>query len=150
MNYQKIKSVIELSKFKIGDVLYWVVFRPVGVAGVNIPNGEEWITNNHPKVIHDRKLIKKAWRYRSRIPRLCAIDFQYVVDLLTSEPIVERFVVHGICRSFDTGEFYYSNDSGEWMPESFLYITPYSAKNEKKRIKGLFKTWANQMSDDEL
>jgi len=147
---QKIKSVVELSKHKIGDMLYWVVFRPLAVAGIKIPEGEEWIVNCHPKVLYDRKLVGKAWGNRGRIPRLCAVDFQYVVDLLTSEPVVERFDIQGVCRSFDTGEFYYSNEAGEWMPESFLYATAHRAKAEKKRIKELFRTWANQMSDDEV
>lgn len=150
MNQHKIKSVIELAKYKIGTVLYWVAFRPVGVAGIKIPEGEEWMANCHPKVLYDRKLVSKTWRYRAKLPRLCAVDFQYVVDLLTSEPIVERFVVHGICRSFDTGEFYYRNEDGEWMPEEYLFESPLTAKREKKRIKDLFRTWANQSSDDEV
>lgn len=150
MNQPKITSVIELAKHPVGTVLYWVAFRPVGIAGVKIPEGDEWMSKCHPKVLYDRKLSSKAWRYRSKLPRLSAIDFQYVVDLLTSEPIVERFVVNGICRSYDTGEFYYRNEDGEWMPQEYLFETSTNAKREKKRIKDLFRNWANQASDDEV
>jgi hypothetical protein len=150
MEKEKIKSVLELAKYKPGEVLYWVTLRPVGSAGIHIPEGEDWLTQCHPKVLHDRKLISKAWRYRNKIPKLCAIDFQYVVDLLTSEPVVEQFVVHGITRSPDTGEFYYANDAEEWMPQGFLFKSVHAARKEKKRIKDMFRVWANQTSDDEV
>lgn len=149
MGQQKINSVLELSKHKPGDILYWVVFRPVGSAGIKIPPDDHWIASCHPKVLYDRKLAKE-WHYKNKLPRLCALDFEYVVDILTSEPLVERFEISSVCRSFDTGEFYYSNEEGEWMPESFLYQTIAGAKNEKKRIKNLFRTWANRMSEDEV
>src|SRR6185369_10873599 len=106
---QKIKSVLELAKYNTGDTLFWVVLRPVGVAGVQIAEEDEWVASAHPKVIYERKLVK-TWYYRnSKLPKLCALDFQYVVELLTSELVVERFEISTICRSSDTGEFYYAN-----------------------------------------
>lgn len=146
----KITSVVQLAKYKVGDTLYWVTIRPVGSPGIVIPEGDEWIRDCHPKVMHDYGMASKTWKYRGKVPRLHAIDFQYVVDLLTSEPIVERFVIAQVERSFDTGEFYYCNGSGEWMPESFLYQKPWMAKREKARIKGLFRQWSSQMSEDEV
>lgn len=150
MNNPKIKSVIEIAKYKHGTVLYWVTFRPVKIAGISIPAGDEWLSDCHPKVLHDRKLVSKTWRYRSKIPRLSATDFQFAVGLLTSEPIVERFEVNGIHRSNDTGEFYYANETGEWMPESFLFTTVSAAKREKLKIKKLFQEWSSQTSEDEV
>lgn len=145
----KIKSVLELSKYKQGETLYWVTLRPVADACIKIPEGDEWMKNVHPKVVYDRGLAKKTWRYRTRLPKLCSLDFQCVVDLLTSEPIVEKFVINSIYRSCDTGEFYYLNEHNEWMPEESLFTTAVAAKKEKARLKALFKRWSEQMSPDE-
>ena len=146
----KIASVLELAKYKVGDILYWVIFRPVGAAGITIPPGEEWMMHAHPKVIHDRGLAKKIWKNRALLPKLCSVDFQYVVEVLTTEPVVESFEISRICRSFDTGEYYYANEEGEWMPEKYLFTAVSAAKREKKRIKDLFKKWAMQASPDEV
>lgn len=104
----------------------------------------------HPKVLFERGLASKSWKYRVHLPRLCALDFQYVTELLTSEPIVERFVIQEVARSQNTGEFYYMNVDQDWMPESALFETVPAAKREKDRIKKLFQLWASRQSPDEV
>lgn len=149
MNEQKITSALELSKYKITRILYWVVFRPVGNTSVQVPQGEEWISNCHPKVLYERGIARNI-PYNNRLPRLHSLDFQYVMDLLTSEPIIEKFEITAIHRSYDTGEFYYANQENEWMPEDSLFQTPQAALKEKIRIKSLFAKWARQVSPDEV
>lgn len=149
MNDQRIKSALELAKYKVGQTLYWVVLRPVGSDGVQIPPGEEWAADCHPKTLHERGYVK-TWKYKQKLPRLQSLDFQYVVDLLTNEPVVEEFEITTVHRSLDTGEFYYANPENEWMPQGSLFATAAAAKKEKLRIKDLFKTWANRISPDEV
>jgi hypothetical protein len=146
----RVSSVIQLAKYPIGSVLYRVVFRPVGIAQVQIPPGEEWMAEVHPKILFERGLANKSWKYRAQLPRLCALDFQYVTELLTSEPIVERFVIQDVDRSLNTGEFYYMNADQDWMPESTLFESALAAKREKIRIKHLFELWASRQSPDEV
>lgn len=145
----RVSSVLELSKWPVSTVLYRVVLRPIGIAEINISPGEEWMQDVHPKILFERGYAVKGWKFRSGLPKLCAIDFQYVTELLTSDPIVERFVVQGIIRSHDTGEFYYRNEGDDWMPESTLFISSEAAKREKLRIKKLFQIWAARTSTDE-
>jgi hypothetical protein len=147
----RISTILDLAKYRIGQEAYAVMFRPVGVVErFKIPAGEEWMEDAHPKVFYERKIASKGWKYRSRLPRLHAADFQNVVTLLTSEPIVEIFKVTEIIRSVNTGEFYYSNNDAEWMPEGSLFETPLLAKCEKRRIKKLVAQWANQQSTDQV
>lgn len=150
MSKTKIKSVIDLSKYKIGQKLYWVVFRPVNEPVADIPDGEEWMTTVHPKVFFDRNLRNQSWTFKSKLPSLCATDFNNVIEILTSEPIVEAFVITNICRSTDTGEFYYANADDEWQPEKFLFKNQAAARKEKARIKSLFALWASRTSEDEV
>lgn len=146
----KITSVVELAKHKVGDLLFRVVFRPVGMARITIPPGSEWMADCHPKILFERGLVTKAWKFKAALPKLCGVDFQYVTELLTSEPVVERFEVIDIARSSDTGEFYYCNADGDWMPQDYLFASAHVAKQEKRRIKGLFATWARREAVDEV
>lgn len=145
---EKVKSVLELAKYKTGDVLYWVVFRPIGIANIQVPAEDEWMLNVHPKVFHDRGIATKSWKYKESLPKLCAMDFHCAVNVLTSEPVAERFEVGEVGRSNDTGEFYYQNQLGEWMVECYLFKTVDAAKKEKQRIKRLFAKWAGYESNE--
>lgn len=147
---EKMVSILELAKYKVGQVKYWVAFRPVSLAGIQVPEGEEWMAQAHPKVLYDRGLASEAWYFKQPLPRLCAWDFQYVVDILTSEPIAERFEITNIHRCTDTGEFFYANNRDEWMPESYLFNTPQEAMKEKARIKKMFADWAAKSALDDL
>lgn len=147
---EKVKSVLELSKYQIGDVLYWVVLRPIGVANIIIDPENEWLLHVHPKVMFDRGIAIKSWKFKESLPRLCAADFHCAVNILTSEPVAERFEVLELGRSNDTGDYYYQNQHGEWMVECYLFKTAKEARREKIRVKDLFAKWAKRESPDEV
>jgi len=139
---QRIKSVIELSKYKAGDIAYWVTLRPVGLDQIIIPEGEEWLVEHHPKTLYERGYAKKAWQSRKKLPKLHHIDFQAIVSIITSKLVIEPFEIHDIVRSGDTGEFFYSNEEDEWMPESYLLDSTQAARRERERILKMCKNWA--------
>lgn len=147
----KIRSVIELAKYKTGTALYRVVFRPIGLPDIELQEGQEWMSEVHPKVLYERGSPGEAcWPQRILMPRLCAVDFQHVVLMLTSEPVVEEFKPVDIIRCQNTGEFYYQDHAGDWMPESMLFTTADAAKREKARIKSLIRKWSEKMAADEV
>ena len=139
---QRIKSVIELSKYKMGDTAYWVTMRPIGIDHIMIPEGEEWIVDHHPKTLYERGYAKKAWKSRKKLPKLHHVDFEVMVNILTSKLMVESFEINNIARSSDTGEFYYSNGEDEWMPEAYLLDSTQAARKEQERILKMFKNWS--------
>ena len=139
---QRIKSVIELSKYKTGEITYWVTLRPVGIDQIVIPPGEEWLIEQHPKTLYERGYAKKAWKSRKKLPKLHHIDFQAIVCLITSKLVVEPFKIHDVVRSNGTGEFFYSNEEDEWMPESYLFDSTQAARKERERILNMCKDWA--------
>ncbi len=146
----KITSVVELSRYKIGTVLYRVVLRPVGQSHITINPGDEWMAQCHPKIFYERGMANAAWKFKTKIPKLCGIDFQYVMEILTSESIVERFEIVDVARSADTGEFYYCSPVGDWMPEGNLFESYSAARREKSKIKNLFSQWAKRTGADQV
>jgi hypothetical protein len=146
----KISNITDLAKFSVAKVVFRVVFRPIGSPSQVIPDDDQWMLNAHPQVLFDYGIIKDAWTFLEQTPRLCAADFKAVVDLLTSEPIVEKFVISEVRRSPDTGEFYYGSASGDWMPERCVWASYAEAVAEKFRVKRLFSIWASRHSADEV
>ena len=138
---RKISSVLELARYKIGDSAFWVRMRPIGQDHIDIPEGEEWMAEQHPKVLHERG-YNQSWHLRARLPRLCAVEFDCVVALLTSEFVVEEFIVEEIERSNHTGEFVMRNQDGDWMPSDYLFDTIEAARLERERLKKLLRRWA--------
>jgi len=139
--HRKIQSVNELAKFRAGDSAWWVILRPVAAMS---PLTEEdmWIQNHHPKTYFDRGYGKALWASKKvALPKLQHMDFQTLVGVLTSKLVVEDFIVCDVIRSNDTGEFFYSNDTGEWMPESGLLDSKTAADREKTRILRMFQKW---------
>lgn len=149
MSETYIKHVTELAKYQVGDFLYRVVFRPIGIPDIILPPEDDWMLQAHPQVLFDYGIADQTWKFQESIPKLCALDFQAVVSILTSEPVVERFEVSDIFRSQDTGEFYYGDSGGDWMPERAVWDDPETARTEKLRIKGLFRQWSCRYSRDE-
>ncbi len=137
----KIKSVIELSPYKEGDILFWVAFRPLAVK-FNIKESDKWKRNVHPKIYYERKRAKKLWTVCDNVPKLHAEDFSILMTMLTSIPIVEEFIICDILRSNETGEYYYMNQDEEWMPQSNLFKTENEAEEEKTRILQLVSRWS--------
>jgi hypothetical protein len=101
-----------------------------------------WLTTVHPKELY-RGPYKKLWPYHAKLPKLHHVDFNTIVSLLVSELCIEEFVIEEITRSQDTGEFFYSNENQEWMPEQCLFETPAAARRERSRVLKLIRKWAN-------
>jgi len=136
---KKITSVLELSRYKVGHKAWWVVLRyssPIP----QLNSDEEWMLHTHPKTIYSGP-YKNTWQSKAKLPRLHHSDFNIVVSLLSSELVVEPFVINRITRSNQTGEFYYANADDEWMPESCLCDSQAAAVKERSRILRLMNKW---------
>jgi hypothetical protein len=141
----KIKSVIETSHYKVGDIVYRVALRPVKTIPLEnkmLAEEDEWLIHTHPKFWYTRGPAKPSWPYRNKLPKLNPYSFSIVVDLLRSKFVVEQFEVFEIIRCLNTGEFYYF-DCVEWMGQSDLFDTDIAAKKELSRIKKMFKNWSS-------
>jgi len=146
----KVKSVLELAKYKPGNKLFWVISRSIGKEPI-INEKDTWLftENIHPKAPYQYGLLKSLWIYQNKLPKLHASDFTLVLELLTSEFIVEEFEITQVVRCQQTGEFIYQNTTGEeWMPESFLFDSKAAARKERNRIKKLIAKWAAKPPQD--
>ena len=143
---QKIKSVLELSKYKVGQTVFWVVLRPVGTPKINPANCDAWMGREHPKVFFDRKIMTPLWKSKRRIPRLHAADFFLVTQLVTQRPVVEEFTIKKVRRSRHTGEFSYTNEQGDRMPETFLFSRRSEAEKEYNRVLNVVREWADAVT----
>lgn len=144
-NKQRINSVLELSRYKVGETVWWVVLRnsdPIPA----IPEDDQWMENHHPKALYERGPYQRLWTSKAKLPKLQHMDFGAIVSLLTSEFKVEPFTIVEVVRSRDTAEFFYSNADDEWMPESSLFDTDIAARRERNRILRLLKKWATRQS----
>jgi hypothetical protein len=133
-------SVLELARYKVGDSAWWVTLRykdPIP----HLPEGAHWMQSCHPKALYEHGPYKQYWPFRAKLPRLHHIDFSGVITFITSEFVVERFDVCEVVRSSDTGEFFYSNQDDEWMPESCLFDTQIAARRERTRVVKMMKKW---------
>jgi hypothetical protein len=135
---KKITSVLELSRYKKGEIVWWVALRYS--APIQLNDEDRWMLEVHPKTIYSGP-YKPAWQSKSKLPKLHHSDFNIIVSLLSSELQVERFKIAKLTRSPMTGEFYYANDDDEWMPESCLCDTKEAAAKERTRILRLMKRW---------
>lgn len=135
----KISHVNELAKFKVGATAYWVAMRPVVIP--ELRDEDQWIEEEHPKTLYERGYMKKAWAGKTALPKLHATDFTQIAVLLTSKLQVEAFVVVDVQRNFNTGEFYYHSQDGEWMPESGLFVSESGATKECTRIRRMISRW---------
>lgn len=139
---RKVRSVLELSKYKIGDVAYWVVLRPNVLDDYELKADDKWMTGYHPKVLFERGYSKTWSSSKGKVPSLHAHDFCAIVGLLTSKMIVDSYRISHVVRSRNTGEFIYCNNHSEWMPESMLYNTRKLAETECTRIRKLIWKWS--------
>ena len=146
---KKIKSVLELSRYKIDETAWWVVLRQKQVKALKSPS-EAFIlryqtdistadlnyklTEYHPKNLFVRTVA-------NNLPHLNSGDFGSLLDLLNSEIVVEEFTITDIRRSNNTGEFLYKNRSEEWMPEVYLFDTIVAARKEKRRLLKKISSW---------
>lgn len=138
----KIRNVNELSRYKLGDVVWWVVLRPKKVADTQLEKSDQWMIEHHPKVLFTRGPCRNVWKQNVRLPHLHHTDFAVITNVLTSSIMLEEFMVNEVIRSKDTGEFFYANVDNEWMPESYLFDTKVAARKERMRILKMMKQWA--------
>jgi hypothetical protein len=143
---RKIRSVLELARYKVGDVAWWVILRPAKPTP-ELADNDKWMEQPtvHPRVLYQWGPYRELWPSRTLLPKLQHLDFANIVGLLTSELRVEAFPVCDLLRSRDTGEFFYANDNGEWMPEIYLMDTRVAADREKTRILGLIGRWVDKL-----
>jgi hypothetical protein len=139
---EKIKSVLELCRYKIGESAWWVVLRPTKIKDQMLE--EAWMKDHHAKVLLERGPLKKLWTNGVRIPRLHHVDFSNITSLMTNKLVVEEFNISEIYRSPNTGEFFCSNQDEEWMPENFLFDSIVAARRERTRVLKLIRKWAEQ------
>jgi len=134
------ESVLELTKYKVGDTAWWVALR----YKKPLPELPEdfWMSWCHPKTCYEKGPYKKNWTLKSKLPRLHPDDFTGIVTILTSDIVVELFDICDVIRSTDTGEFFYSNQNDEWMPESYIFDTIIAARRESTRIAKMVLRWA--------
>lgn len=145
---KKVKSVLELSKYKVDQTVYWVVLRPVDQPRRSPLLCARWMRHEHPKVFFDRKIMSPLWKSKRRIPKLHAQDFMVVTQLFCQRLVVEEFIIKKIFRSPNTGEFGYANEHDDQMPESFLFGRRSDAANERLRLQQLLAEWTEQMEVD--
>ena len=141
----KLSSVTELARYTVGDIAYWIIISNEEVPVLDDDN--IWMLDN-PRVLYEHGPAKHIWKESnrfSRLPKLNDIDFINIVNLLTSELVVQPYIISEISRSNDTGEFYYYNEEiDEWAQESCLFDTNIAARREKNRILKLIKKWASR------
>lgn len=137
----KVQSVLELSRYKIGDIAWWVVLRHKKI--IKDPVIDEWMLNSHPKSLYERGPFRSMWQGNTQLPKLHSIDFALITNMVTQKFETEEFHVNSIRRSTDTGEYYYSNENKEWMPESYLFDSNVAANVEKARLTRMIKKWAD-------
>lgn len=140
-NKNKVKSVLELGRYKVGDIAYWVVLRSKGIPE-ELNQDDYWMEEYHAKIKVERGPLKKLWRKGIGLPKLHHIDFNCIVSLLTHTFVVEEFTISDIHRSTNTGEYFYANEDKEWMPEEFLFDSVVAARREKTRIMKIMSNWA--------
>lgn len=146
----KVKSALELAKFKPGDKPYWIISRCIGAEPV-IDEEDSWMFSEsiHPKTPYRYGVLKGLWPYRAKLPKLHASDFTLLVEVLNSHLIIEEFEVALVVRCQQTGEFIYQNTTAEeWMPESHLFESKAAARKERDRIKRLIGRWAAKPAQD--
>ncbi len=142
---KRIRSVLELARYKVGDVAWWVIMRPIK-APPELTDDQAWMAkpNVHPKALYKPGgPFNQLWPGKAILPKLQHVDFTTIIGLLTSELMVEQFPICDLIRSSDTGEFFYANENDEWMPEVNLMDTKIAADRERARIIRLLQRWTN-------
>lgn len=142
----KMKTVLDLAKWKVGDKPFWIVSRPMCSNPIPISDEDEWAFSEevHPKTLYKYGIVK-TWPYRHKLPRLHACDFQLIVEVLEMNLAIEPFEIGKVIRCPHTGEFICANSTGEeWMGESDLFETVSEARRERARIMALIREWTNR------
>ena len=146
---RRIKSVLQLARYRVGDKPYWVVLRHLRQPCPCPKEKDLWMCELgvHPKVFFRRGWMQKTWPYKATWPKLHAHDFDNIVNLIVCTLVVEQFEIKAVVRCPHTGNFLYESKNGiEWMPEDCLFADVASAEEERRRIIRLLQTWLKGMS----
>lgn len=141
---KKIESVLDLSKYRVDQTVFWVVLRPVDEPRRSLFQCDKWMRLEHPKVWFDRKVLSPLWKSKRKIPKMHAQDFMAVTQLVTQRLGIEEFIIKEVSRSPNTGEFSYKNECKDQMPESFLFGRHSEAVKEASRLQQLLFEWTQQ------
>jgi hypothetical protein len=139
---KKIKSVIETSRLKHGDIVYKLSLRYKNIEEPILKEEDVYLNECHPKELYKRGPLKQSWNKNRKLPRLHHVDFSIITNLLSSDLIVEEFTISDIIRSSHTGEFIYQSTCGDWMPESCLFDSSAAAYSERNRIYKMIRSWS--------
>jgi hypothetical protein len=146
--HRKVKSVLELGRYNVGDTAWWVTVRYINEPAIefeDVPEDMQWMLECHPKEMYTRGPFKKHWNKNKKLPKLHHADFLGIVPLITSDLMVEQFKITDIIRSNLTGEYYYGNEDDEWMPQSNLFDTKAAAYKERNRIINMLRRWVEEV-----
>lgn len=144
---KKIKSVIELSKYKIGRKLY-LLSMYTGISNKLLSSDLQWMSHCHPKIFFTSGTYRYNTKSKYITPKLPSNIFSILSTLVASHFVIMTFEVTAIQRCENTGEFYYFDGIGEWHPESILMTTERKALSEKRRILSLVSDWVLKNHDD--
>jgi len=140
----KITSVLDLSKYKVGEPAYRVYLQH---KRLKIDESEELLITTTPTVLHQKPENKHIWantmgRTHKKMPALGPADFLCITNILTSELAIQEFVVESVIRN-NYGIYVYTGTCGGIAPESSLFDTLQAAKAEKSRILNMLQRWIN-------
>lgn len=133
----KVKSVIELSRYKPGQIAYRVLLVAV--------DNENYCKLYSYTIGEDvRSAARKLGRNTGRqLPHLALKDYHIITELLSSRFEVIEYEIATVYKCDRTGHFFYRDIKGNEMPESYLFDTATAARREKSRILKMMKDWAD-------
>lgn len=136
------RTILDISQWKPGDVAYVVTHRIPQLPAIK-PD-DIWTVDGtvHPKTAYDRGILVSLLGRQTPLPKMHAIEFDWIMSLLHSKLIVAEYNITSVERCRHTGECQYLNNGNEIMPESCLFRTRQEAEMERTRIMDLFRRWA--------
>lgn len=134
---------LELSncgKYSIGSTVWYLDFQHTNSASI----GEEYdeFHSSHPIFLFKRTPVKSIWKTSRTLPRLEHNSFDLIMGLITGKLEAKSIVVDFVELDETTGDFVYSDDSGEiYLPEIVLFETNREALRERTRVLNMIKDW---------
>lgn len=138
---KKITSVLQLAKYEQGSIPWYLTVTMNGDVP-EITEEHNWLKTSHPKDLYEKGPYKSLWRKKAQLPKLSSDNFLGIANLLLTEITPCEFEITDIYKSRKTGEFFYINNIGEEMPESYLFDTKQAALKEKNRVLTMIRKWA--------
>lgn len=136
------RTVLDLAKWKPGKVVYFVThYVPTAP---KVKRKDLWMVDGtvHPYNAYRRGVLKSSLGRQTKLPKMHALEFDWIMSLLQSRLIIAEFTVASVERCPLTGECQYLNQEGDIMPESCLFEVREEAEAELLRIMDLFRRWA--------